>query len=144
MNKDIKILLVALIIVTIGAVSFNFVNITGRTFDDAINDHTSITVSPKAVKAGEFIYFNVYPGKQGVYQEIEFYRANNDLRLGGYKDNVCKSSKCFEDVIVEYKIISDWDKNSEWGSEVSRDYYARVYDIYSGKYVRTYFSVERF
>ena len=45
----------------------------------------------------------------------------------------------------EYKITDNWDGNSNWHYTVnSKDYYMRVYDIYSNKWIRSnYFTVER-
>ena len=55
MNKDSKILLTALVVIVIGAISFNYMGITGKT----TSDYSTITVSPKLVKAGEFIQITI-------------------------------------------------------------------------------------
>ena len=139
MNKDSKVLLVALFIIMVGAISFNYANITGKT----ISDYTEMTVSPKLVKAGESIYITVKPGKQGVHQDVEFYRTDLDLRVG-YVAKVCKEANCFEKTTVKYDLSDTWGDNAEWDYDViSKDYYAKVYDIYSGQWVKSYFSVER-
>lgn len=142
MKKNTRILLYALVVLMIGAISFNFTNTTGKVVSGS---NTIITVSPKIIKAGEPIYINVKPGKQGVLKEIEFYRADKDLRLGGKSADVCRSSKCFEASTVKYNVERIWDNNDKWGlTETSRDYYVRVYDIYTGKWVRSYFTVNRY
>ena len=140
-KKEMKILITALVIIIIGAIFFNYTNMTGK----AISDYTTITITPKIVKAGEDIHIDIKPGLQGTYQEVEFYRANNDLKVGGADPNICGGvSKCYEDVIVEYKILGNWDKNDEWDYTItSKDYYAKVYDVYSGLWVKAYFTVER-
>ncbi len=140
MNKDIKILMVALIIIIIGAVSFNYVNITGKT----TSDYTTMTISPKLVKAGEMVHITVNPGLQGTYQEIEFYRVHNDLRVGRQLAKICKAAKCFEKTTISYKISDAWDNNDKWDYDiVSKDYYARAYDVYSGIWVKSYLTIER-
>ena len=140
MKKDVKILLTALVIIIIGAVSFNYADITGK----ITSDYTTMTISPKLVKAGGVIHITVDPGLQGTYQEIEFYRAHNDLRIGGQVAKVCETTKCYEKTTIEQDILTIWDNNDEWDYDViSKDYYAKVYDIYSGQWVKSYFTVER-
>lgn len=139
-KKDMKILITALVILVVGALFFNYTNITGKVTSDYI------TVSPQLIKAGESINIAITPGRQGVYSEIEFYRADeNDIRVGGVNPNICGGvARCYEKVIVDYKILDIWDNNAEWDYTVSsKTYYARVYDIYSGTYKIAYFTVER-
>ena len=140
-KKEMKILITALVIIIMGAIFFNYTNMTGK----AISDYTIISVSPKILKAGEDIHIDIKPGLQGTYQEVEFYRTNNDLIIGGSDPNICGgAAKCYEDIIVDYKISEVWDKNNEWDYTItSKDYYARVYDVYSGLWVKAYFTVER-
>ena len=91
MNKDTKILLVALVIIVVGALSLNYTDMTGKT----ISDYTTIAVSPKIIKAGESLTLDITPGKQGVYSEIEFYRVGeNDMRLGEYTPEICGLDRC--------------------------------------------------
>lgn len=152
MNKDSKILLIALIIIFIGAFSLNYTNMTGKSYKDIASDHTTISVSPRERTAGETITIDIDPGLNGIYSEIEIYRVDeNDIRLGRYTYDICESDKhpcvsnrCYERITVDYPISKSWDNNNEWHSTVSsKTYYARVYDIYSGTYKIAYFTVER-
>ena len=102
------------------------------------------TLTLKIVEAGQLLYITVYPGKQGVYQKLDIYKADNDLRVQSSSANICRSSKCFEKSVVDYRIMDSWDNNERWDlNENFRDYYVRVYDIYKEKYVRSYFTIER-
>ena len=154
MNKDAKVLLIALVIIIVGALSFNYTNITGKT----TSDYTTITISPNIVKAGEYINLDINPGLRGVFSEIEVYiSGKTDIVLSGYSPKMCKSdpddpnrcscssNKCYEITTVPYKIPKTWDNNGGWDYTTnSKTYYARVYDIYSGLWVKAHFTVERF
>lgn len=138
MEKDNKILLGAILIILVAMVSFSFRGITGK----AVSEKTIVAVSPGSITAGESITIYVKPGSVGVEQMAYFYREDG-LRIPGTV-SLCRSSKCADEIKIDYKLVDSWDGNADWPyGEASRGYYLRVNDYRSEEYKTASFTVKR-
>ena len=113
MNKDTKVLLMAVVIILVALVSFNLSDLTGMQIR---SDVTTLTVSPitttfERYDTAKMITIRVLPADNGVDKKIEMYKCKNEqcttsIRLGAETANICTSSTCSEDVTVSYRLDS--------------------------------------
>ncbi len=128
-NNEKKIVIGALLILLITMVSFNFLGFTGYNISED-SKITRIIISPKEIRAGEDLTIKIIPGKSGVNRYINFYQGT--IRKGK-SGSICVSGyRCSEPITIVYPTSSAWEPNN---------YYAQVFDYYSGNYIRADFKV---
>ena len=97
MEQNNKTLLIAVLIILLALVAFNFNNISGRPVTE-IND-ASISVSPSIVivddrtSSGEFIDVVVDTGSVGLEPQMWLHRADGS-RISGSSDRLCNTNLC--------------------------------------------------
>lgn len=140
MNKDNKILVLAIFIVLVAIFSFSFDDIiTGKVTKESIS---KVMITPNEVMRGETITVEVIPGPDGTYNRWAWiYRAGakNDLRLTGTAKRMCGTqSVCYEPVTFTYLISGDENKFPDG------KYYVKVkeHDTQETKYAQNVFWIE--
>ena len=111
MDKDTKVLLMAVVIILVALVSFNLTDLTGKVTKGST---ATITVSPSVVtfaknEVAKMVTIKVSPGKEGINRKLEFYivrSGSTDTRVGTESVNICRTSTCYEDVTVSYRLNS--------------------------------------
>jgi len=108
---------ICLVVFITGLAFGNFVKLssTGELTRSLSSSPTEISVSPKSLIAGETLMISVIPNKNGIDDEnggIWFYTVNEAGLLNVRVDkswDVCKyGATCYEPVIVQYRIPSNW------------------------------------
>ncbi len=107
MNKDTKILLMAVVIILVALVSFNLSDLTGK----AVSDITTLTVSPTIINFGlhdsaKMITIRVSPSKNGIDQRIQMYRKEWDTQVSSETATICTDSICYDDITISYRVDS--------------------------------------
>ena len=112
MNKDTKVLLMAVVIILVALVSFNLNDITGRIINGS--EVSTLTVSPTIITFGNndaatMITIGISPGTNGLDKKILMYK----VRTGGYDTpidsktaNICTDSICYHDVTIGLRVDS--------------------------------------
>ncbi|MAG20190.1 hypothetical protein CL618_02040 [archaeon] len=141
-------LIVLLLVLVVFIVALGGDNISGRAVDVVLTqwdrqEMTTIEITPDKFVAGEKVSLIVYPGKGGVTDDVRFYRASNNLRVGR-THRLCDGTTCFEpsknwvsksNVIrrpFNYVTSTSWEKGR---------YYVAVEDDRTRTWVRDYFEV---
>jgi len=109
MDKDTKILLMAVVIILVALVSFNLSDLTGKVTK---SDKTIIAVSPSVLTFGlhdssKIITVRVSPGEGGIRKRLLMYRVKTggyDSVVGSETVSVCNRDICYDDVTVSYRI----------------------------------------
>jgi hypothetical protein len=108
MNKDTKVLLMAVVIILVALVSFNMSDLTGKIIKNSEN--AQLIISPTLVTFGKhdtarMITIQVSPGKNGINQKLWLYRGDGrNTQADSTTVNICTSSICYDDVTVSYRV----------------------------------------
>lgn len=113
MNKNTKVLLMAVVIILVALVSFNLNDLTGMVSSDI----TTLIVSPTVVNfekydAAKMITVGVSPSKpNGVNKKVEMYKCKNEkctssIKFGSETANICTDSTCYSKVTISYRLDS--------------------------------------
>ena len=129
MKQENKVLVWAVFILLIAIVSFNFTGMTGEAVRGEI---TRVELDKTYALPGETITLTVIPGSKGVDTDIDVYRADTDYRYMQSAAQVCRRYKCKDISRVKFKLIDAFEPGN---------YYFRLYDLASKKYVKAYFTV---
>lgn len=127
MEYGTKTILLAVFILLIAIVSFNFTGMTGETIGNRI---TTMELDKNELLPGETITLTITPGSEGVSQDIDIYRENGNRYIQSAAQ-VCGSYKCKEKSYVEYQLMDTFEPDT---------YYFRVYDLSSKEYIKAYFT----
>lgn len=91
MDKNNRILIAAMLLIFVALLSFNMNSITGASTKDS--DGTSVSVSPKVVKAGERLTATVWTGKLGMNKKACVFDDNSRVMC---TETACEGSyKCY-------------------------------------------------
>lgn len=130
MEKESKIVSLAIILILIAIFFFNF-NITGFNIKEYSN--SGIVINPKVVGINEKILVTIYPGPKGVNNNLNFYNAEDDLRKASIV--ICNNEyKCEEETTVGYWIPNSWKPGV---------YYIKVYDYNRKDFIIGDFTIKR-
>ncbi len=129
MEQQNKTLVLAVLILLIAIVSFNFTGMTGEMIGNKI---TTITLDKTSVLPTETITLEIVPGSEGVDTDIDIYRADTEYRYMQSTATVCKYYKCEDTSTVKFKVLDSFEPGT---------YYFRVYDLAKKDYVKAYFTV---
>lgn len=131
MEKNTKTILLAIFILLIAIVSFNFTGITGKAVSSVLE------VSPKTVHRGGVIRVEVNPTKDGIDNRYMYIHRMNGARIEGSKIWVCGryGSVCYKSSEVVYNTLGTYDK-IKWPLGT---YIIRVKNHKTGKNIETTF-----
>ena len=113
MNKDTKVLLMAVVIILVALVSFNLSDLTGRIINGS--EVSTLTISPTIITFGNndaatMITISISPGTNGLDKKILMYK----VRTGGYDTpidsktaNICTDSICYHDVTIGLRVDAE-------------------------------------
>ena len=132
MNKDTKILLMAVVIILVALVSFNFNDITGRIISNS--EVTTLAVSPTKIDFGpndiaKMITIRVSPGFNGINKKIMMHRVETggyDSQITSETANICTDSLCYDDVTISYRIDSGL-KDGKYYFKAERENMGKVF-----------------
>jgi len=115
MDKDNKVLLMAIFVILVAIFSFSFNDVmTGRVTKESVS---SVTVTPSEAMRGSIITVNIEPGPEGVYNRWAWiYRegATADKRVAGTAKRMCGTkSVCYDSITFTYLIEGNEDKFSD-------------------------------
>lgn len=139
MEKDNKILLLAIFILLVAMVSFSFNNFTGKATKESVS---KVIVTPENVMRGETINVEIIPGPEGVYNRWAWiYKVGekNDLRLTATAKRICgNQAVCYEPATINYLIEGNEEKFPDG------KYYVKVreHDVQETKYAQGVFWIE--
>jgi hypothetical protein len=99
MDKDTKVLLMAVVIILVALVSFNMSDLTGKASSTAAVSGIRITVEPASVTfakndAAKIVTVRASLGSNKVEDNLQLYNAQTNTRLGGKDLSLCRSSNC--------------------------------------------------
>ena len=126
MDKDTKILLMAVVIILVALVSFNLSDLTGKVTK---GDKTTIVVSPTVIEFGlhdtaKIVTIRVSPGKEGIRDKLQMYRekpGGYDMALSSETVTICKGSQCYDDTTISYRIDAELIKGGYYFIAKNRD-----------------------
>ncbi|MEK6952906.1 MAG: hypothetical protein AABX29_07880 [Nanoarchaeota archaeon] len=128
MERESKIILGAIIIILIAIFSFNL-GITGF----SVKEFSNINISPKVLTSGSMILITVYPGLEGVNNNLNFYNAEDDLRKASIE--LCEGDyKCSEETTISHWVPDGWKPGV---------YYVKVYDYNRKDFIMEDFTIKR-
>ena len=127
MNDRSKILM-AVFFILLGAFSLKW-DLTGN----VVREDSSISVNTDRLKNNDVISITIKPGIKGVESSLQFFREDG-LRIAHLSSNVCKYSRCFEEVTINKRISVN--------SEGDYRMYGQINDIGSNRPIKVYFTVE--
>jgi len=140
MDKDNKILLIAILIMLVSIFSFSFNEVlTGKVTKESVS---SVTVKPSEVMRGSIITVNVEPGPNGVDNRWAWvYREGEtaDRRVAGTAKRMCGTqSVCYDSITFTYLIEGNEDKFSDG------KYFVKVkeHDTKEARYAKGAFWIE--
>ena len=109
MNKDTKVLLMAVVIILVALVSFNLSDLTGKIISKS--EISTLTVSPTIITFGihdsaTMITLRISPGRNGVNQKLQMYevKTSGNIQIDGETANICTDSICYDDVTISYRV----------------------------------------
>jgi hypothetical protein len=111
MDKDTKVLLMAVVIILVALVSFNLSDLTGKVIK---SDTTTISVSPISFTFGKhdharMMTIRVSPGKNGIDKRlvmVESKRSGYDTQISSETVRICGDEICYDDVTISYRVDS--------------------------------------
>jgi hypothetical protein len=126
-EKDIILGAIVIFVITIFTLSFG---ITGHSVKYGV---TKLEIEPTMVSNNDELEIIIQPGKYGVPNTLSFYKlGDNGYEYIGQSSELCNDIKCTNPTSYFFVIP----ENYEFG-----DYYAQIFDYYSGEYIRTRFLV---
>ena len=126
-EKEIILGAILIFVITIFMLSFG---ITGHSVKSCV---TKINLEPTMVSNNDELQITIQPGKDGIPNKLSFYKlGDNGYTYVGQSSELCNDVIC-KNPTVYFFVIPE---NYEYG-----DYYAQVFDYYSGEYVIARFLV---
>lgn len=135
MEQKTLIITLSLLIIA-AAVAFNFEEFTGKTYESVTvlqeslaeqpKGEGSVSVEPKVITAGEYIYVTIKPGDRCIDNEITIYKTDKKLpvtrfkKSAQYKGSSTGTSKYCQEATIQYKT---------WNSWMEGDYYVQVQEL---------------
>ena len=131
-----KTLIITLsILIVVAAVAFNFEDFTGQASRLTVLQESlaaqpkgegSVTVEPKVIEAGDYIYITIKPGNTCIDNEITIYKTDRKLpvtrfkKSAQYKGSSTGTTKYCKEATIQYKT---------WNSWAEGDYYVQVKEL---------------
>ena len=131
--KDNYVIFISVLILLVGAISFNYGGLTGNAVKDYISN---IEVNPGNLINNGVLSITIEPGKAGIRPDLNIY-TESGLRIANLHMRVCKYSKCYDPVVLNKRInLGDFDFRGKFG------FYIEGEDIFYNRPVRTYFTIK--
>lgn len=131
-----KTLIITLsILIIVAAVAFNFEQFTGEStklsvLQDSLTAQPkgsgSVSVEPKVIQAGEYIYITIKPGDTCIDNDISIYKTDRKLpvtrfkKSAQYKGSSTGTVKYCQEATVQYKTWNSWQEG---------DYYVQLREL---------------